>query len=159
MKVIKYIFYKPYLLLFLFFCGRLYYFSLEHPLKEALDTLVFALPYIIIVFFVFKLLRSHLLRLVNLIAFFNRIPDAVLSGYLFIFAFFNPIPTLILALFSMVFIKTKGKSYVDEYGNQITQIKSLTSSVILSRKERGTGEEEHIVVTKLKKKPKKITYE
>lgn len=112
-------------------------------------------------FFFFKILRNSLLRLVNRIAFFTRVPDKVLSGYLFIFTLFNPIPALVIALLAKLFIRTKTKqhSYIDEYGNEVTQIKSLTPTIILSRKEQETGEEEHIVMSKLKKKPKKVIYE
>lgn len=161
-KLLKSILFKPYLFLCLYFLGQFYYFGIHHSLKDTFSTIaLFLLNLLIIVFIFKKLLRNSLLRLVNKIPFFTTIPDTVLTGYLFIFTLFGLIPAAIIAIFSKLFIRDDihKNSYVDEYGNEVTQIKSLTPTVILSRKEQGTGEEEHIIMTKLKKKPKKVTYE
>lgn len=117
--------------------------------------------YLLILQILFKFLRKPLFKIINLFSVFSHIPDSVISGYLYILLVFQPIVIIILAIVAKLFIweKTKEKSYIDEYGNEVTQIKSLTPTVILSRKEQKTGEEEHIVMTKLKKKPRKIIYE
>lgn len=162
MKFIKFILYKPYLLLFLYLSLNLYFFSKEHSAGDVISNVFLLLLNIaLIVFIFFKLLRNSLLRVPNRIRILKAIPDSVLSGYLFIFTLFSPISAIILAILAKLFIwnKTEAKSYIDEYGNEVTQIKSLTPTVILSRKEQKTGEEEHIVMTKLKKKPRKIIYE
>ena len=165
MKVIKYILYKPYFLLAINLGVSLYYFASHNTPEKTFNAIVLYALYIIIIRILFiRILRSPLLFLLNLVTFSSMIPDAVLSGYLFAFTLFNPIIAIIVAVIAMLikpFMRRgiQHKSYTDGYGNEITQIKSLTSSVILSRKEQKTGEEEHIVITKLKKKPKKITYE
>ncbi len=89
---------------------------------------------------------------------FDKIPNAVLSGYLFILTFFQPIPLVIIAIISKLFVHPKDHdhTFTDDYGNQITRIRSLTPTVLLRRKE---SKDEYIAVTKLTKKPKKITYE
>ena len=161
-KILKFILYKPYLLLFLYLVGNFYFFGIHHSVGETLSTIaLFILNFLLIAVIFKKLLRNSLLRLLNKIPFLTMVPDSVLTGYLFIFTLFSIIPAIIIAIFAKLFIRsdTKQRSYVDEYGNEVTQIKSLTPTVILSRKEQGTGEEEHIVMTKLKKKPKKIIYE
>lgn len=162
MNVIKFILYKPYLLLLLYLALNFYFFSKEHAAGEIISSILLLLLNIVLISFIFfKLLRNSLLRVLNRISILKTVPDSVLSGYLFIFTLLSPIPSIILAILAKLFFweKKREKTYIDEYGNEITQIKSLTPTVILSRKERKTGEEEHIVVTKLKKKPRKIIYE
>lgn len=161
-KLLKAILYKPYLLLLLYLLGHFYYFGTKHSGSETFNTISLFLLNFVIIFFVFnKLLKNSLLRLLNKAVFFRAVPDSVLTGYLFIFTLFSLIPAIILAIFAKLFIRanTTKSSYIDEYGNEVTQIKSFTPTVILSRKENGSDEEEHIVMTKLKKKPKKVTYE
>lgn len=156
MKIIKFIFYKPYLLLFLYLSLNVYFFSNEHSAGDTVSNVFLLLLNIALIAFIFfKLLRNSLLRLVNRIRIFKTIPDYVISGYLFIFTLFSPIPAIILAIVAKLFIweNKKEKTYIDEYGNEVTQIKSLTPTVILSRKEQKTGEEEHIVMTKLDRYP------
>lgn len=99
--------------------------------------------------------------MLNRIRVLRTVPDNVLTGYLFIVTLLLPIPAIILAIIAKLFVwdKTEQESYIDEYGNEVTQIKSLTPTIILSRKEQKTGEEEHIVMSKLKKKPRKVIYE
>jgi hypothetical protein len=162
MKIIKYILYKPYLLLLVYLILNFYFFGKGHSLGETISNiLLLCLNIILITFLFFKLLRNSLVRLVNRISILYTVPDYVLTGYLFIFTLINPIIAVILAIITKLFIRDKKreKTYIDEYGNEVTQIKSLTPTIILSRKEQKTGEEEHIVMTKLKKKPRKVIYE
>jgi len=158
MTVLLKIFYKPYLLLFLGLVVWLYYFASNNPIGPTLSTIFALFVYIIFMRFIFSFLRNSLLKLLNRITSFNEIPNAVLSGYLFIVTLFAPIPVIIIALISKFFIHFKlyDQTYTDDYGNQITRIRSLTPTVLLRRKE---NKDEYIAVTKLKKKPKKITYE
>ncbi len=159
-NLLKSILYKPYLLLCVYLVGNFMYFFAQNGLGETISTILLLLLNIAIIALIFKLLKNPLLRLLNRIAFFTRVPNSVLSGHLFIFTLFNPIPAIIIAILSKLFLRTqKNESYIDDYGNEVTQIKSLTPTIILSRKEQKTGEEEHIVMSKLKKKPKKVIYE
>jgi hypothetical protein len=141
----------------------IYLFNRQHSTEEAIMiTLLLSLYTIFIAFIFFKLLRNSLVRLAKRIKLLKPIPGNVLTGYLFIFSLFFPVPVIIIAILAKLFIwgKKKEKTYIDKYGNEVTQIKSQkTPTIILSRKEEKTGEEEHIVMTKLKKKPKKIIYE
>lgn len=162
MKIIKYILYKPYLLLFLYLIGNVYFFSTKHSVGETISTVLLLLLNLALISFVFfKLLQNSLLRMLNRIRVLRTVPDNVLTGYLFIVTLLLPIPAIILAIIAKLFVwdKTEQESYIDEYGNEVTQIKSLTPTIILSRKEQKTGEEEHIVMSKLKKKPRKVIYE
>ena len=115
----------------------------------------------ILISLLFRFIKTSVLRLLNKISIFSKIPDAILLGYIYIFTLFNPIIAILIAIVAKLFIweSRKEKTYIDEYGNEVTQIKSLTPTVILSRKEQKTGEVEHIVMSKLKKKPRKIIYE
>ncbi|HUQ85055.1 MAG TPA: hypothetical protein VM077_01920 [Candidatus Limnocylindrales bacterium] len=158
MKILKKILYKPYLLLVLIILLKLYNFSISHQ-TGALVTEIFAYSvFILFMRFLFSFLKNPLLKLLSYIEVFNTVPNAVLSGYLFILTLFAPIPVVIIAIISKLFIHPKehDHTFTDEYGNQVTRIRSLTPTVLLRRKE---SKDEYIAVTKLNKKPKKITYE
>ena len=159
MNILKKLLYKPYLLFFIFLTGWIYYYALNKPISALLNSLFVYSIYIFFFRKIFPLLQHSLLKLVNQFSFFDKIPNHVISGYCFIFTLLFPVVTIPLALISKLFIKENlyQNSFVDDYGNEVTQIKSLTPTVFFSR--RNGEEEEHIVVTKLKKKPKKITYE
>lgn len=161
MKILKFIFYKPYLLLFCYLTVGFTYNSIHNPSGKIINDSFLVLGYLLILRILFKFLKNALFKIINLFSIFSQIPDSVISGYLYIILVFQPIVVVIIAILAKLFIwnKPKEKTYIDEYGNEITQIKSLTPTVILSRKEQSTGEEEHIVMTKLKKKPRKIIYE
>ena len=159
MKLIKKILYKPYLLLFISLVAWIYYYSFNKPIN-ALLTALFVYPvYIFFIWKIFPFFEHSFLKVVNRFTFFDKIPNHVISGYCFIFTVIFPILSVILVLFSKFFITEKlyHKSFKDDYGNEVTQIKSLTPTVFFTKR---TGEgDEHIVVTKLNKKPKKVTYE
>ncbi len=158
MKILTKILYKPYILLFLGLAGWLYYFSITHPLIASFNAIFSCVVYTLLLRFIFSFLQNSLLKLTSYIDTFDKIPNAVLSGYLFILTFFQPIPLVIIAIISKLFIHPKehDHTYTDDYGNQVTRIRSLTPTVLLRRKE---SKDEYIAVTKLTKKPKKITYE
>ncbi len=158
MKILTKILYKPYILLFLGLTGWLYYFSLTHSMIASMNAIFSCVVYTIFLRFVFSFLNNSLLKLTSYIDIFDKIPNSVLSGYLFIFTYFQPIPLVIIAIISKLFIHPKDHdhTYTDDYGNQVTRIRSLTPTVLLRRKE---SKNEYIAVTKLTKKPKKITYE
>ncbi len=161
MQITKNILYKPYLLLFISLAGWIYYYLLNKSVNDILTALFAYAVYIFFFWKIFPYLEHSLLKVLNRFLFLDTIPNHVLSGYCFIFMLFFPIHALIIALFSKLFIKEKfyHSSFTDEYGNSVTRIKSLTPTVILSRKEGQHGDEEHIVITKHKKLPHKITYE
>ncbi len=160
MNILKFILYKPYLLLLVYVATNFYLFSLNHTFSETISTIMLFMLNILIIAILFHYLKYSLVKLISNIGFFTKIPTKVLYGYLFIFTLFYPLPAIVLAVLSKLFIKEKAsKTYIDDFGNEITQIKSLTPTVILSRKEQKTGEMEHIVVSKLKKKPRKVIYE
>lgn len=158
MKILKNILYKPYILLVLIIVIKLYNFSTSHQTGE-LFTEIFAYSvFILLMRLIFSFLKNPLLKLLSYIEVFNSVPNSVLSGYLFILTLFAPIPVVIIAIISKLFMRPKERehTYTDDYGNQVTSIRSLTPTVLLRRKE---SKDEYIAVTKLNKKPKKITYE
>lgn len=158
MKILIKMLYKPYILLFLGLAGWLYYFAINHPMIAALNAIFSCVVYTLFLRFIFSFLQNSLLKLTSYIDTFDKIPNTVLSGYLFIIIFFQPIPVIIIAIISKLFVHPKNHEhiYTDDYGNQVTRIRSLTPTVLLRRKE---SKNEYIAVTKLNKKPKKITYE
>ncbi|MBA3723513.1 MAG: hypothetical protein H0W89_01305 [Candidatus Levybacteria bacterium] len=161
MQIIKNILYKPYLLLFISLAGWIYYYSINKPINDILTALFAYTVYIFFFWKIFPYLENSLLKITGHFSLFDSVPNHIISGYCFIATLLFPIPVLVIALFSKLFIKEKlyHSSFTDEYGNSVTRIKSLTPTVILSRKEGRNGDEEHIVMTKLKKIPRKITYE
>lgn len=158
MKILKKILYKPYILLFIGLTAWLYEFSITHSMIASMNAIFSCVVYSLFLRFVFSFLNNSLLKLTSYIDTFDKIPNSVLSGYLFILTYFQPIPLVIIAIISKLFIRTKDHdhTYIDDYGNQVTRIRSLTPTVLLRRKE---SKNEYIAVTKLNKKPKKITYE
>jgi hypothetical protein len=158
MKVLTKILYKPYLLLFLGLALWLYYFAKDHPIGAVLTAIFSCIIYTLFMLFAFSFLKNSLLKLQIYVKVFNNVPNKVLSGYLFIFVFFAPLPVIAIAIISKLFIHPKehDQTYTDDYGNQVTSIRSLTPTVLLRRKE---SKDEYIAITKLSKKPKKITYE
>ena len=161
MHVIKNILYKPYILLFIVFGGWFSYYALNNPWGMTLNILLIYIIYFYLMRYIFLFLQNPFLKLASLISAFDHIPNAVLSGYFYILMLLYPVPVILLGIISKLFIRKKiyDQSYIDEYGNSVTRIKSLTPTVILSRKEGINGDEEHIVMTKLKKIPRKVTYE
>lgn len=158
MKILKKVLYKPYILLLLIILVKLYNFSTSHQTGLLFTEIFTYSVFILFMRLIFSFLKIPLLKLLSYIEVFNTVPNAVLSGYLFILTLFAPIPVVIIAIISKFFISYKKdeRTYIDDYGNQVTSIKSLTPTVLLRRKER---KGEYIAVTKLTKKPKKITYE
>ena len=161
MKIIKFILYKPYLILICYLTVGFLLNSIHNPLERIVNDSILVLLFLLILRIFIKFLQNSLFKIINLFPVFSSIPNGVIAGYLYILLVFQPIVVVILAIFAKLFIweNRKEKTYIDEYGNEVTQIKSLTPTVILSRKEQKTGEEEHIVMSKLKKKPRKIIYE
>jgi hypothetical protein len=161
MQIIKNILYKPYILLFIVFGGWFTYYALNNPWGMTLNIIFIYAIYFYVMRYIFLFLQNSFLKLASLISALDRIPNAVLSGYFYILMLLYPIPVVLLGIISKLFIRQKiyDQPYTDEYGNSVTRIESLTPTVILSRKEGRKGDEEHIVMTKLKKIPTKVTYE
>jgi hypothetical protein len=159
MHLLKKLLFKPYLI---FFTGLvvwyLYYLS-DKSVPDILKTLFVCTVYIFFFWKIFPYLEHSLLKVVNKFPFAHNIPNHVLSGYCFIFTMFFPQFALPIALISKLFIKenTYHSSFTDDHGNEVTRIDSLTPTLFYTRK--NGQEDEHIVVTKLKKKPTKVTYE
>lgn len=159
MNILKKLLYKPYLL---FFTGLAIWYSYYLPGKSMRDILTVLFTCAVYIFFfckIFPYLEHSFLKIMNKFPFTHNIPNHVLSGYCFLFTLFFPQLALPLALISKLFIKenTYHSSFTDEHGNEVTRINSLTPTLFYTRK--NGKEDEHIVVTKLKKKPKKVTYE
>lgn len=159
MHIIKKLLYKPVLLFFTALAVFLLYYLLNKPIFTILNTLFACTVYIYFFWRIFPYLEHSLLKIVNKFSFVHNIPNHVLSGYSFIVTLFFPQFVLPLALISKLFLKdsTYHQSFMDDHGNEVTRIKSLTQTLFYTR--RNGQEDEHIVVTKLKKKPTKITYE
>jgi hypothetical protein len=159
MHVLKKILYKPYTLLAIGFGGWLYYYATHNAFGPTLSAVGIYIIYMFMMLYIFRFMEYSLLKVINKFSFAHNIPNHVLSGYCFIFTMFFPQFALPLALISKLFIKesTYHQSFMDEHGNEVTRIKSLTPTLFYTR--RNGQEDEHIVVTKLKKKPTKITYE
>ncbi len=159
MQILKKLLFKPYLL---FFTGLAIWYCYYLPDKSIRDILTVLFTCTVYVFFFWKIfpyLEHSLLKVVNKFSFAHNVPNHVLSGYCFIAILLFPQFLLPLALISKLFIKenTYHQSFVDDHGNEVTRIKSLTQTLFYTR--RNGQEDEHIVVTKLKKKPTKVTYE
>lgn len=159
MHLLKKVLYKPYILLVIGLGGCLYYYATHNAFGPTLSAVGIYTIYIFMVRYLFRFMEHSLLKIVNRFPFAHNIPNHVLSGYCFIFTMFFPQFALPLALISKLFIKENSyhSSFTDDHGNEVTRIDSLTPTLFYTR--RNGQEDEHIVVTKLKKKPTKITYE
>lgn len=159
MYLLKKLLFKPYLIFFTGLVAWYLYYLSDKSVPDILKTLFVCTLYIFFFWKIFPYIEHSLLKVVNKFPFAYNIPNHALSGYCFLFTLFFPQFALPLALISKLFIKEKiyHSSFIDDHGNEVTQIKSLTPTVFYTR--RNGQEDEHIVVTKLKKKPKKITYE
>lgn len=159
MYFLKKLLFKPYLLFFTGLAIWYSYYLPDKPMRDILTVLFTCTVYIFFFWKIFPYLEHSLLKVVNKLPFAHNIPNHVLSGYCFIATLLFPQFALPLSLISKLFLKesTYHQSFMDEHGNEVTRIKSLTPTLFYTR--RNGQEDEHIVVTKLKKKPTKITYE